>query len=1108
MNITAIKQKCRQVYRLNNTPFFDLCDISTEYPCFRTDTNDLFDIIQNRPCIDLARIGDGKIDCLSALDERNRISCSDSTMLGFHLQHSDGSCVPYIHLCSADYEHLRDAGNTYDSICFHARNRFQNGTRTTCYYQKDVMCFNDVCIRNARCNGLVECPHGEDEYRCISENTSQIDYRADKKFNQFEKIKLRNYPSSNESNRSRLLPMTKKTKSLPLQSVDELPFLYEMRESMVKSPYKIIRDALPSGTITFENDFLPFICNHGLAVKYHTGDLICLCSPSYYGPRCEFYSDRMTILTHLDLIHYRPSSRLTEVIKVLTTLLFEDRIIDYYEFHVHPQLHTDDNYVKQLIFFQYPRTSAFIKMKNNNRSGTQLYSVRFEAFDLHSNEKIEPIGIWEYPVYFDFLPSFRLSKILRFLSPNTSSLNDPCASNPCGHNGSCQKTINSHRSSYFCSCHSGFSGDHCHSNHPECDEYCSPKSICRPTYRRFISDDQYPLCICPASTFGTSCHLKNNNCRQNPCLNGGSCIVTYHINNTNNYICRCTKRYRGEYCQYPRERVFIRFMLSSNSRVQATDVAAITVSFSDYKIPFLHLDLRHQRVHGNLPSHLELMYDDTLGSNAPTLAVMKIYSSNARGTDPEYYVLYFQTDQNEINITIDLTSENHCPLVQTLWYLLQTNTTTDKAFLLDNSTFNASTAIFSYHHICQAQKNPNRTFSCFRDQNYLCLCESDHYRAECFIYNRSIDQCSLCLANGYCLKGELNMKTDFLCLCPRCYHGSICQYSTELMSFTFDSLIVSDIQNNNLVSCIVYISLVMIVFLFGCFNNACAFLTFVRPIPRKVGVGNYLLLVSIVNQCSLLLLLLKIIHIILGSNGTLFYFEDLNQYLCKILSYLLSVLTRTTYWLTSFVSIERVCVVLFPTSSIVKNPRLALGLSTFAILGVSAMHIHEALHYTVIVDLSYTSVNATVCVTSYVQPWIALYNRVNVLVHYLIPFFIQIISITVIITQTASHRQRTYSGRHQTFIDLLKKQFRTHREHYLTPIIIIFSSLPQTILSFLYACTELKELWQRYTFLTTILLSYLPEILGFILYVLPSKMYSNEFHQTVIGTKLFKQRST
>jgi hypothetical protein len=86
------------------------------------------------------------------------------------------------------------------------------------------------------------------------------------------------------------------------------------------------------------------------------------------------------------------------------------------------------------------------------------------------------------------------------------------------------------------------------------------------------------------------------------------------------------------------------------------------------------------------------------------------------------------------------------------------------------------------------------------------------------------------------------------------------------------------------------------------------------------------------------------------------------------------------------------------------------------------------------------------------------------------------------------------------------RQLKTQKEQYITPIIIVFSSLPQTILSFSYACTELKQSWQRYTLLTTYFLSYLPQMLGFILYVLPSTIYLEEFRQTAIGKRVVRQQ--
>jgi hypothetical protein len=112
--------------------------------------------------------------------------------------------------------------------------------------------------------------------------------------------------------------------------------------------------------------------------------------------------------------------------------------------------------------------------------------------------------------------------------------------------------------------------------------------------------------------------------------------------------------------------------------LQIADVVATTVSYSDYHIPSLRFNVRHQQVYDTLPSYLKLIYSQKLVTNAPTIAVLKVYGPNYHSEEPEYYVLYYQTGQKTINITVDLTSENYCPLVQMLWHLVEVNETTGK----------------------------------------------------------------------------------------------------------------------------------------------------------------------------------------------------------------------------------------------------------------------------------------------------------------------------------------------------------------------------------------------------------------------------------------------
>ena len=77
-NLTELKQQCHQRYPKNQIPFSDICNLSFEYPCFRVGIDNIFNISFHRPCINLTQIGDGTIDCLTALDERNRLQCSQT----------------------------------------------------------------------------------------------------------------------------------------------------------------------------------------------------------------------------------------------------------------------------------------------------------------------------------------------------------------------------------------------------------------------------------------------------------------------------------------------------------------------------------------------------------------------------------------------------------------------------------------------------------------------------------------------------------------------------------------------------------------------------------------------------------------------------------------------------------------------------------------------------------------------------------------------------------------------------------------------------------------------------------------------------------------------
>jgi hypothetical protein len=250
------------------------------------------------------------------------------------------------------------------------------------------------------------------------------------------------------------------------------------------------------------------------------------------------------------------------LLKIKVNFLFNEIIIDYYEFYSNPTVEIH-NYIKHKFYLLYSRSIEMLSYKQTrfyNRTDIEInhpYSVHFDLYALYNNQSIpQPLGSWHYPIYFDFLPSFRLSKILRFPNWFVNS----CLNHKCNENSTCQPIFNENKS-YFCSCKSGFYGKDCSKYEDICSSYCSPYSLCLADDRSLISGTKNPFCICPLGYFGLRCYLKFEQCNSNPCLNNGSCIYTSESYAGDSFVCQCSKLFHGDRCQHAK--MFIQIQLNT-----------------------------------------------------------------------------------------------------------------------------------------------------------------------------------------------------------------------------------------------------------------------------------------------------------------------------------------------------------------------------------------------------------------------------------------------------------------------------------------------------------------------------------------------------------------
>ncbi|CAF3343249.1 unnamed protein product [Rotaria sp. Silwood2] len=378
-----------------------------------------------------------------------------------------------------------------------------------------------------------------------------------------------------------------------------------------------------NNTIRNDSLFIPYSyqCNRGIAIL-QVNTTRCLCPPAYYGSRCEFFSDRISVITHV-----APNILSNITLKIKANFLFKKTIIDHHVFHVIPITEGVKTF-KYKFYFLYTRSNHMLAYKRQRYFDrmdvihNHPYSVHFDVFSLETNNTIQELGSWYYPIYFDYLPGFRLAVILRFPFWFGNETYNPCLKNNCNENSTCMPIFNQNNS-YYCSCNSGFYGKYCQMYEHRCESYCSSDALCR--FDDININD--PHCICPLGRFGPRCYLKYDDCHSNPCLSDGTCHLTYDISGERSYLCTCSKGYFGNRCQYKKLSVTIDLNMPQVSSARATVLQICNINEDS-------LNLKYQQVYYDMPKMVLYDQDQIM---PPILGLLKIYQDLL---DPHYFIMY------------------------------------------------------------------------------------------------------------------------------------------------------------------------------------------------------------------------------------------------------------------------------------------------------------------------------------------------------------------------------------------------------------------------------------------------------------------------------------
>ena len=780
-------------------------------------------------------------------------------------------------------------------------------------------------------------------------------------------------------------------------------------------------------------------CYRGIAIqRLFSSQSLCLCPPAYYGRRCEYQNQRVSLSVQIQV-----SSNWHSVLIVIVTLRDQEQnqIESFDKFNYLPLVDCRKKFNIYLLYNSRP--------KNLSRK----YFVRI---DIYKQSSFEHQSSWQFPILFSFLPVYRISA--RLEKPLVEDNTVDCLDLLCGEHGHCRKYVNTNAS--FCLCDRGWSGFLCNTEHT-CR--CSNDSLCLASN----------LCLCSIGKFGNRCYLRYSTCS---CLNNGTCIQTRdHLNLESTFQCACIEGFSGPRCEIIDTKVVLSF--ESDLDIPRY-IYAHFIQVFDKNTPY-HRSTRFKKIPLN-------EYSVTIYKSTPFHIIF------VETEDGRYYLAVLQLIYNPlITIETSLTRSKQCLPINKLF----------------NSTFVRMHYFrrWKYYHLpCKQHAN----LECFYDHDdQMCLCNHELQQANCFHFNRTINETcrteNLCENQAQCFQDNPNCPTPFVCVCDDCSYGSRCQLSTKSYRLSLDIILGYQIRPNvpfNQQRSVIKVTTAVVTVLvaFGLINGLLSVLTFQSKEIRRIDSGYYLFISSTVSIFVTVLFAFKffsLIHTQISSSIDRFYV----LFNCKTLEFLLRIFIAISSWLNACVGVNRALISSKPIQITNKtlNQRKTKSIVFTICLVTVLTHIQDPIFRRLIDDVNE---GRTWCIPQYPSS-IQTFDSVILICHFLLPFIFNIFSAMLIIRNITRHRSAAKS---LSYRSQLRKQFVDHKHLFIAPVIFILLALPQLIISFISNC--MKSPRNPWLYLFSNFLSYIPSMLTFLVFVLPSDNYINEFKNTVTRLRKYTRR--
>ncbi|UJR06936.1 hypothetical protein I4U23_011225, partial [Adineta vaga] len=777
----------------------------------------------------------------------------------------------------------------------------------------------------------------------------------------------------------------------------------------------------------------------------------CLCPPSYYGETCQY--DRQRVSLTLQFKVHADSRRILFTI-VISLIDNDSNERTIYSYEQNTYFYFRDCSKKYNVYLLHPKYSY-----------SKTYAIHIDVYEKIS---LSYRGSFYIPIPYRFLPVNRIATQL-IISGKINGIKN-CSNQLCQH-GQCLYYINDQQNRTFCHCNQGWYGKFCTIPHI-CQ--CSSDSPCIG-----VTANNQSVCICPVNRWGARCFLHSNPCQSNGnplCLNGGQCIPDDKQSQlSTTYFCLCRKGFRGENCE-----ITDRYLKLSFHKDIILPQSII--------IHFMGLEKTNKRF---------------LSSNSVVQRI-SLYQNEIYAYWTNDFLIAFIQLLNNYYLTL-VPDEHNAPLKSYNQTILPSYRCKHVGEIFNETILSLHPfRRLKYFQIPCEQYAPD--LNCFYDDTYFCLCYDFNKKrlSNCFKFDsRSSATCqdlSDCENGGQCIQDGLKCPRASICVCPQCFHGTRCQFNSHLFGLSLDAIIGYYIQPHvKLIdqSFIVKFSLTLtiLVAILGVTNGILSMITFKSTELRKSGCGLYLLGTSITTFFTITIFVLKFSILL---QAQIVYIMNLTflEIQCYTLDFFLRISLCMDQYLNACVASERALTAFRGISfDKKKSKQMAKYIIILLLFWTISTTMHDPIHRRLLQDNDddgEESEKRIWCIVSYSSS-VRIFHSIINLIHFFVPFFLNLISALLIIFITS--RQRRKVQHRLTYRQIIREQFQEHIHLLIAPIVLVLLALPRLILSFIAGCMKSsRDVWLP---LAGYFISLIPPLLTFIIFVIPSKFYTKEFQKSI-----------